>query len=700
MAKKKTAGNEPAADKTEKKAATAKIIKTTGNRQVRGKKGKPTDFIDVPFTVVTEGDGQDDDGAAIRGALIREARKDGLSITDSIKYASEKLAEMSRGATAGDGRGDHKKPPAEQSNEEWRVTKEGLEKEIEARKKNSDFLKKVYKSLEGLTASQYKDARVNIAGKFKITVEYLDTLYNGNKAESKGSKGRRTSQKDRIVKMVLNSGAELWHFQDEPYSTFKTADHTETSRIRDRRFKRHISRLFYQATRQAPSSQAMQDALCVIEGRALFDGPEYQVNLRIAGDGVNRIIVDLSDPEWNGIEITKAGWQIVPLAGLEERFIRPPGMAPLPYPEKGSSFNALRSLINIEDDFDFSLLKAFVIGCFRPVPPGRPISRPVLTIGGEQGAAKSSLCNLVKKIVDPSLPLSRSAPREERDLAIAARNSWVIAYDNLSYIPDWLSDALSRLSTGAGFATRTLYENDSESLFSAIRSIVMNGIEEVASRPDLLDRAIPLTAPVIPHEKRLVEDDYWRSVEDALPGIMGAVFDALSATLRSYPIKIACLPRMADFATWSVSTEVGMGWKPLFLQAYAKNRAQANSMAIEGNHIAEELLKEVLPSSWTGTAAELLEELNIHVSDTVQKLKEWPKSARGISGQLRRIAPNLRKVGVNAIFSRGKNRLIEIVRDSTDVTDGTDVKGDGCDGTDGQIHTLSTRTDEQGVLKL
>ncbi len=497
---------------------------------------------------------------------------------------------------------------------------------------------------------------------------------------------------------MLNSGAELWHYNDEPYATFKIAKHVESSRIRERRFKRYISRLYYQATRTAPSSQAMQDALCVIEGKALFDGAEHQVNIRIAGDGVDDIIVDLGDDGWNGIRVTKDGWQITPLADMEERFVRPQGMAPLPYPEKGGSFDTLRGLINIEDDDDFSLLKAFIIGCYRPVPPGRPISRPLLAIYGEQGSAKTSLCNLIKKIVDASLPLSRSAPREERDLAIAARNSWVIAYDNLSFIQDWLSDALSRLSTGAGFATRTLYENDSESLFSAQRSIVINGIEEVARRPDLLDRTIPLIAPEIPPEKRLIEDRYWQGVEAALPIIMGAVFDALSATLRAYPVKIDRLPRMADFCTWSVSTEIGMGWDPLFLKAYAGNRAQANIMALEGNHVAEELQKAIFPTSWTGTAAELLEELNIYVSDTVKKLKEWPKSARGISGQLRRVAPNLRKVGINVVFSRGKNRLIAISKDSTDVTDATDVKGVG---TDGQIPILSTRTEpEQGVLKI
>ncbi len=686
-------------------AAGAKKAKTHINHKSMPAKSqvlkkRPSDYIDAQFEVVE--DGQQQDNQAIKGSPLAGAVKSANKQTTEWSgfEGTEEEAEAYKKAAAGDGNG--RKVPAEQSDEEWRVTEAGLEKEIEDRKKNSDFLKKVYKSLEGLSAEQYKNARDNIADKFKITVEYLDSIYKGMESESKNGKRRGTSQKDKIVELVLNSGAELWHYHDEPYATFKIADHVESTRTRERRFKRYVSMLFYRATRQAPSSQAMQDALSVIEGRALFDGVEHPVNIRVAGDGINDIVIDLGDKGWNGVRITKEGWSIIRLQDLEERFIRPQGMTALPYPEKGGNFDTLRGLINIEDDDDFSLLKAFIIGCYRPVPPGRPISRPLLAVYGEQGSAKSSLCNLVKKLVDPSLPLSRSAPREERDLAIAARNSWVIAYDNLSYIQDWLSDALSRLSTGAGFATRTLFENDTESIFSAQRSIIINGIEEVARRPDLLDRAIPITTPEIPPEKRLIEDEYWQCVETALPGIMAAIFDALSATLRAYPVEIDRLPRMADFCTWSVSTEVGMGWEPLFLKAYANNRQQANIMALEGNHIAEELQRASFPETWTGTAAELLEELNINVSETVKKLKEWPKSARGVSGQLRRIMPNLRKIGINVIFNRnGQSRTVQIVRDST-VTTVTTVtktgKNDGHDANDGQIPIVSTRTDsEQGV---
>jgi hypothetical protein len=73
---------------------------------------------------------------------------------------------------------------------------------------------------------------------------------------------------------------------------------------------------------------------------------------------------------------------------------------------------------------------------------------------------------------------------------IAANNAWVIAYDNLSGITPSLSDALCSLATGGGFATRQNYTDDEEAIFQAERPILINGIDELAIRPDLLDRCV------------------------------------------------------------------------------------------------------------------------------------------------------------------------------------------------------------------
>ena len=95
---------------------------------------------------------------------------------------------------------------------------------------------------------------------------------------------------------------------------------------------------------------------------------------------------------------------------------------------------------------------------------------PVEVLHGEQGSAKSTTAKVQRKLIDPAKPPLRSLARDERDLFIAATNSLVIAIQNVSGLPVWQSDAVCRLSTGGGFATRELYSDDEEKIFSALPS--------------------------------------------------------------------------------------------------------------------------------------------------------------------------------------------------------------------------------------
>ena len=116
---------------------------------------------------------------------------------------------------------------------------------------------------------------------------------------------------------------------------------------------------------------------------------------------------------------------------------------------------------------------------------------------------------------------------------IAANNGYLLAFDNLSGLPNWLSDALCRLATGGSFAVRQLYTDDEEVLFEAARPILLNGIEEVVSRPDLGDRAIFLTLAPIGEAQRRPESELWREFEIARPRILGALLDAVVHGLRA-----------------------------------------------------------------------------------------------------------------------------------------------------------------------
>jgi hypothetical protein len=258
-------------------------------------------------------------------------------------------------------------------------------------------------------------------------------------------------------------------------------------------------------------------------------------------------------------------------------------------------------------------------------------------------------------LLDPNAAPLRSEPKEPRDLMIAATNAWCLMLENLSGVPAWLSDALCRLATGGGFATRELYSDDEEKLFDAQRPVVLNGIPELATRPDLLDRTITITLPPIPELKRRTERKLYREFDAVRPRIFGAFLDAVSTVIKNLPnVKLDGFPRMADFAEWVVAAEPAFGnARVTFKDAYSENRESANEFAIESSIIASPLLTLMNDrAEWAGTATELMDALDQIVGEKTVKKRDWPKKSNVLSGQLRRIAPNLRKIGIDVNFDQ------------------------------------------------
>ena len=340
--------------------------------------------------------------------------------------------------------------------------------------------------------------------------------------ESGDGGGRRPRQADILIGLAAE--ADCFHTADGTgYVDLDIKGHRETSPIRSKGFKRWIARRFYELTDGAPNSEALQAALNVIEARAHFDAPQMDVHIRVAGhDGT--LYIDLADDAWRAVEIDEGGWRVVENPPV--RFRRATGMQPLPTPAAGGFVEILRPFLNVGDD-DFVLVVAWALAVLRNRGP-----YPVIVLSGEQGSAKSTVSAILRSLLDPNSAPLRALPREERDLFIAAKNSHVLAFDNVSGLQPWISDTLCRLSTGGGFAVRQLYTDQDEVLFDAVRPVILNGIEDIAARPDLADRAIFLTLESIPEERRRPEAELWAAFETERPRILGALLDAVVQGLR------------------------------------------------------------------------------------------------------------------------------------------------------------------------
>lgn len=474
---------------------------------------------------------------------------------------------------------------------------------------------------------------------------------------------KKASAKETQAQVLaeLASTATLFHATDgEAFAAITIDGHVETWPVRAPSFRRWLCHQYYQSNGKPPGSQPLKDTLDLLGARAQFDGEARAVFIRVAGVA-DRVYLDLADPDWRYVEVTTGGWSVAGDAGVH--FVRSRGMTSIPLPTQGGNIRELQQFINVPADADFMLVVAWLLAALRPKGP-----YPILVLLGEQGSAKSTAARFVRSLVDPATSPIRSAPRNEHDLMIAARNGWVLAFDNLSNVPDWLSDAMCRLATGGGFSTRQLFTDADETILDAQRPLILNGIDELTRRQDLLDRSIIVQLPPIPETQRRVESDLWAEFEAARPRILGALLDAVSTGLRRIDeVKLESLPRMADFAKWAAATEPALPWREgSLLAAYANNRSESIGVALESDVIGQATLALLSgdKTSWEGTSTELLVELEGRSTERTVRSRAWPKSARALSSRLRRAATFLRTVGVEIEFTReaggGSRRVVTI----------------------------------------
>lgn len=474
--------------------------------------------------------------------------------------------------------------------------------------------------------------------------------------------GRGPKQADLLIELAQE--ADLFHGPDATaFADLQVNGHRETWRVRTKGFRRWLARRFFEATGGAPNSEALQSALNVIEAKAHFDGPEREVHIRIGGLG-DKLYLDLGDEAWRAVEIDSDSWRVVEEPPV--RFRRAAGMQVLPTPQPGGSIETLRRFLNVQGDNDFILVVAWALAVLRNRGP-----YPVIVLSGEQGSAKSTFSAILRALLDPNTAPLRALPREDRDLFIAANNGHVLAFDNVSGLPAWISDTLCRLATGGGFAVRQLYTDLDEVLFDAARPVILNGIEDIVSRPDLADRAIFLTLEAIPEERRRPEKELWREFNAVRPQLLGTLLDAVSHGLKRLPdIRLDSLPRMADFALWATACETALWTSGTFGAAYAGNRDEAVDSVIEADPVGSAIRSFMdTRTMWTGTATDFLGALNEVVGENIRKSKTWPSSARGLSGRVRRAATFLRNVGIDIAFERegrGRTRTIHIIRKPED----------------------------------
>ncbi|MQF70458.1 hypothetical protein FIL92_00530 [SAR202 cluster bacterium AD-812-D07_MRT_10900m] len=492
-----------------------------------------------------------------------------------------------------------------------------------------------------------------------------------------------------LVNFVLETSVELFHAPDRvAYATIGRAGHPETLAVESKDFRDWLIRTAYETTGEALSSHVINAAARLLTSIAKYDGEEIPVHVRLA-EHRECLYLDLADSEHRVVKIQKsAGWSVVP-APPDVKFLRPAGMQALPVPVRGGSLDELRPFLNVSDA-EWPLVLGTLLGAFSPEGP-----YPVQVIAGVQGSAKSTHARVFRSLIDPNVAPLNTLRDDAWSLAIEASNTWVLAYDNVSHIRPAVSDALCRISTGGGFRTRTLYETSAETIFTFQRPVILNGIGDILSRGDLIDRAIFFRLQRIDEATRRTEREFLSDLEKVRPRVLGALLNAVATAYRNVDrIVLEEKPRMADFAQWVVAGEEAL---PIeegdFLRAYKTNRKGANELVLEDSPIAQGIMKLISDQgSWEGTATELLDALTPNMNVDQRRRSGWPRSARGMRSGLDRIVPNLAEGDIHVQHVRTKGRRQISIQNATGTTGTSSLLNSNFDDGRGDEQPQQTQT--------
>ena len=425
------------------------------------------------------------------------------------------------------------------------------------------------------------------------------------------------------------------------------ADHDEIIRVESNKFKRYLSRLFYDKNdNKVVNAESITNAIQVLQAKAEYDGPIIPLSLRVAWQNGD-INYDLSNDKWQCIKISSQDWELCNTTyPLFVRFNQTSQAEPYRHYDP-DVFDKFLDLTNLKQDQDRILLKVYIVSLFIP-----DIPHAMLILHGEKGSAKSTLHTLIKLLVDPGKPTLLTVHNDRTEFVQQLAHNHIAYYDNVKQTPGWLSDEACKAVTGIGQTKRKLYSDDDDIVYEYKRCLGFNGINISLTEPDALDRSMMIELDRIAKENRKVESDIMTEFLKLRPKLLGYIFDILVKTLQIKPtVKLNDLPRMADSALWGEAIARTMGYKDLeFIQAYYQNIGKQNIEAIENHPLGqtvakfyEEEIQAESKASWEGQPAKLLEQLEIvalrHKINTNHKL--WPKEVRWLTRRLNQIRSNL-----------------------------------------------------------
>lgn len=353
--------------------------------------------------------------------------------------------------------------------------------------------------------------------------------------------------------------------------------------VKSREFRNVMAKRYYDAYDQFPSDHGLTQLVAYLLAEGLehqSENPRYRINSK---DGA--IYYDLCRNE-GCVKISEDGWAIC--REEEHLFKQYACQQRQAIPESSEDgLEILQAYVNLAEQ-DWLLFVVYLISCFHP-----DIQHPILNVRGSRGTGKSTILEVVKKLVDPSTQKPGSLNNSTDSLFVQLSSCYYTIFDNLSQINRRQSDIFCQVVTGGGLVKRALY-TDSDTVSLNFTSLVaFNGILDVVRKDDLAQRTLFFKTQPLAGKERIADREFWECFELEKPAILGAIFDVLASALAIYPnVELKQYHRLGDFDKlgYAIAESMDEGLGEEFLAAVTRNEQAQMDVIYDGSPLVRMVL--------------------------------------------------------------------------------------------------------------
>lgn len=386
----------------------------------------------------------------------------------------------------------------------------------------------------------------------------------------------------------------------------------------------------------------------ILSSKIRKDANKLELDYRITKDINGDFLYQLTKDEM--VVINENGYKIAPI--LKPTFKVDNTFTNQAKPSNEPSMKRILDILNLNEE-DKKLLQVLIISLFIP-----DIQKASLVLASPTGTGKSTITDIIKRIVDPTPNKKVKAPKSLNELEQIISKSYLPCFDNIDYISTEQSNVLCRAITGD---THIKYEKNKTITSSYTRPIILNGIKCPVYKEDLIDRLVIIEPPTI--ITPLTREEIDKIIDEELPNVLAYIFNTLSKAKDIYKdLQIDIVDRMADWYKWAYAIaeaiEYGSGW--MFESLFRKNRAKQNEIIINNNYSALALCDYIKNGGlFVGETKEMTSTELFNILSSVARENGYIKHFRGditwFIKDLKSLVNILEKEGIVLDFPRRAN---------------------------------------------